>query len=117
MPRAIVLTTAPEAPDRAASWLCAALAEEGLAPERAGRVAARIAAAWRELVACLCPTGRERQMLLLSLVPAEGGLALELVAERQGRLRADLAERARGLGLTARRVRTVEGLAGLRLAL
>lgn len=119
MPSAIVVTdpAAPAAAERTARWISAALSAAGLAADSAARTAARIEGAWAEIVAAVYPRASHEQMLLVTLNDRAGKLSLELVAERQGRVRADLAERAARIGLIAEKTAAVEGLARLRLAL
>ncbi|GMG81244.1 hypothetical protein LNKW23_04560 [Paralimibaculum aggregatum] len=118
MPNAIVLTdpARPGQARRAAGWITATLTAAGFA-DRAGRIAASIEEGWDELVATVYPRAGHDQMLLLALNDRAGRMSLELVAERQGRVRADFAARAARFGLIAEKTAAVEGLARLRLAL
>ncbi len=112
-----MLTAPTDEAARAARWLADAAACAGIAPERAGAAAARLEGAWDALLAAICPARPAGQMVMLSLRERADGPCLELVAERAGRVRGDLAAAAARLGLVAETTPGMEGLTRLRLAL
>jgi hypothetical protein len=116
MCNALVLAADPAEAPRAAGWLGPRLAALGMPASRAVAAARRLEAAWAELVALYRPHARASQMILLTVGGGAGAPAVELVAERRGRIPPATADRAARLGLVALPAPGIEGLTRLAFA-